>query len=78
MASRLRKDFRELLGHEARVRSVIAVPGWDIAEQSSNEHLLVNERTIVMLSGWKDESDYLMNEDVVALQAELASRCAKG
>ena len=75
MASRLRKEFRELLGHEVRVRSVIAVPGWDIAEQTSKEHLLVNERTIAMLSGWNDTSDHLMNEDVAALQAELVARC---
>jgi len=76
--SRLQKDFRELLGHNVRVRSVIAVPGWDIDEQSSDEHLLVNERTIAMLGGWKDKSDNLMNEDVAALQAELMSRCARG
>jgi hypothetical protein len=76
--SRLQKDFRELLGHRIRVRSVIAVPGWDIDEQSSDEHLLVNERTIAMLSGWNDKTDYLMNEDVTALQAELTSRCARG
>jgi hypothetical protein len=30
-----------------------------------------------MLSGWKDESDYLMNEDVITLQTALMSRCAK-
>jgi hypothetical protein len=77
MTSRLRNEFQELLGHEARVRSVIAVPGWHIAEQSSNEHLLVNERTIVKLSGRKDEYDNIMKEDVVALQTELMSRCAK-
>ena len=77
-SARLQKEFRELLGHEVRVRSVIAVPGWDIGEQSSSEHLLVNERTLSMLSGWKDNSDNLMNEDVDALQKELISRCARG
>jgi hypothetical protein len=76
--SRLQKDFRELLGHKVRVRNVIAVPGWNIDEQPSDEHLLVNERTIAMLSGWKDKTDHLMNEDVAALQAELTSRCARG
>ena len=76
--ARLQKEFRELLGHKIRVRSVIAVPGWDIGEQSCDNHLLVNERTIAMLSGWKDNTDYLMNEDVAVLQAELTSRCARG
>ena len=72
---RLQKDFRRLTGHQIRVRSVIAVPGWDIGDQTSDEHLLVNERTIAMLSGWKDNNDYLMNEDVDALHKNLTERC---
>ena len=76
--SRLQKEFRQLLGHKVRVRSVIAVPGWDIGEQSTDEYLLVSERTIAMLSGWKDNTDHLMNEDVDVLQKELTSRCARG
>jgi len=72
---RLEKEICRLLGHKIRVRSVIAVPGWDIGEQASEHHLLVNERTIAMLRGWKDQSDYLMNEDVDALQKELTARC---
>ena len=76
--TRLQKEFRDLLGHKVRVRSVIAVPGWDVGEQSDDDHLLVNERTLAMLSGWKDNSDYLMNEDVATLQQELTSRCARG
>ncbi len=73
--ARLQKEFRDLLGHPVRVRSVIAVPGWDIGEQSTDEHLLVNERTIAMLSGWNDNSDHLMNDDVEILQTELTTRC---
>jgi hypothetical protein len=76
--SRLQKELRELLGHKVRVRSVIAVPGWDIGEQSDDEHLLVNERTIAVLSGWNDKSEYLMNEDISLLQNELTSRCGRG
>jgi hypothetical protein len=75
---RLQKEFRDLVGHNVRVRSVVAAPGWDIGEQTDENHLLVNERTIAMLSGWKDNSDFLMNEDVDAIQNELASRCARG
>ena len=75
-SARLQKEFRMLLGHKVRVRSVIAVPGWDIGEQTNDKHLLVNERTIAMLSGWNDNSDYLMNEDVELLQQDLISRCA--
>ncbi len=75
--ARLEKEICRLLGHKARVRSVIAVPGWDIGEQASERHLLVNERSISMLRGWKDQSDYLMNEDVDAVQKELTARCRR-
>lgn len=75
--ARLEKEICQLLGHKIRVRSVIAVPGWDIGEQASERHLLVNERTIAMLRGWKDQSDYLMNEDVDLLQQELTARCRR-
>ena len=76
-ALRLEKEISRLLGHKVRVRSVIAVPGWNIGEQTSEKHLLVNERTIPMLRGWRDQSDYLMNEDVDALQKELTTRCRR-
>ncbi len=75
--SRLEKEVSRLLGHKVRVRSVIAVPGWNIGEQASEEHLLVNERTIPMLRGWRDQSDYLMNDDVETLQKELTARCRR-
>ena len=67
----LERDFRRLLDHRVRVRSVIAVPGWEIHEQSSEEHLIVNDRSLPMLRGWKDQADYLMNEDVDALHQML-------
>ncbi len=76
-AIRLEKEITRMLGHKVRVRSVIAVPGWDIGDQRSDKHLLVNERTIPMLRGWRDQSDYLMNEDVEALQKELTARCRR-
>lgn len=74
----LEREFRRLLDHRVRVRSVIAIPGWDIAEQSSEEHLLVNERNLAMLSGWKDQADFLLNEDVDALHKLLTTRCTRG
>ena len=72
----LEREFRRLLDHRVRVRSVVAIPGWDISDQNSEEHLLVNERNLPMLRGWKDKSDYLMNEDVDALHDLLTSRCS--
>jgi hypothetical protein len=72
----LEREFRRLLDHRVRVRSVIAVPGWEIDSQSSEEHLLVNEKSLPMLRGWKDKNDLLIDEDADALHALLASRCS--
>ena len=74
---RLEKEFSELLGHKVRVRSVIAAPGWEVVEQTNMDFLLVNERNIGMLRGWKDSSDHLMNEDVEVLTKEMTARCRR-
>jgi hypothetical protein len=76
-STRLEHDFRQLLKNSIRVRSVIAVPGWNVESQNGNGHLVVNERTLPMLRGWKDEADYLMNEDVDALHKHLTSCCKR-
>jgi hypothetical protein len=73
----LEREFRRLLDHRVRVRSVIAVPGWDLDAQGSDEHLLVNERNLPMLSGWKEQADYLLNEDAEALHKLLTSRATR-
>jgi hypothetical protein len=65
------------LKNSVRVRSVIAVPGWDVQNQNGDGHLVVNERTLPMLRGWKDEADYLMNEDVDALHKHLTLSCKR-
>jgi len=72
----LEREFRRLLDHRVRIRSVIAVPGWEVNVQSSEEHLIVNARNLPMIRGWKDQADYLMNEDVDALHEMLTSRCS--
>lgn len=69
----LEREFRRLLDHRVRVRSVIAVPGWDVQEQAGEEHLVVNDRSLPMLRGWKDQADYLMNDDLDALHAMLSA-----
>ncbi len=75
--TRLEQEFRDLLRNSVRVRSVIAVPGWHADTQSSDGHLVVNERTLPMLRGWRDEADYLMDEDVRTLQQHLTTTCKR-
>lgn len=76
-AKQLAKTLGKVVGHPIRVRPVIAVPGWEIGSQASDRFLLVNERSVGMLRGWKDENDYLMNEDVEAIHAHLAAGCPR-
>lgn len=73
----LQKQFRNETGSDIRVRSVIAVPGWDIARQNGEDHLLVNERTLPMITGWRNRSDHLLNEDVESLQGYLTQLCRR-
>ena len=74
-SARLQKELCKRTGHNIRVRSVIAVPGWDVNDQTSTNHLLVNERNLPMITGWKDQADYLMDEDVNTLQKYLTDLC---
>ena len=75
--SRLERELSVMLNHRIRIRSVIAVPGWQIHGQTSDDHLVVNENNLPMLWGWKDKADYLMDEDVQAIHEQLTSRCRR-
>ncbi|MGH8223084.1 MAG: hypothetical protein ACREQZ_08925 [Woeseiaceae bacterium] len=76
-SSQLAREIRKAVGHAIRVRPVIAVPGWEIDAQASEEYLVVNERNLAMLRGWKDSTDHLMNEDVERVQEMLTERCRR-
>jgi len=77
ICDRFARECAKLLGHDLHVRLVVAVPGWDVQAQTSRDLLVANERNISMLTGWKDERDYLMNEDVDTLHRRLDERCAR-
>jgi hypothetical protein len=71
------RQLTKALKVTVRVRTVIAVPGWEIEEQSGDAWLVVNERNLVMLRGWKDSEEYLMHEDVEQLHELLTDRCIR-
>jgi len=75
--TRLEQEFRDLLKNSVRVRSVIAVPGWHADSQTGDGHLVVNERTLPMLRGWRSEAEYLMDEDVQNLQQHRTKTCKR-
>lgn len=74
----LGRELSKVTGHPIKVRSVIAVPGWNVASSKTDQHLLVNEKTVVMLTGWTDPNTYLMDDDVERINEHLAGRCANG
>jgi hypothetical protein len=76
-ALQLASELGQPLGHAIRVRPVVVVPGWEIDAQSSDDYLVVNERNVSMLRGWKNQQEYLMNEDVEEIQKLLTSRCTR-
>ncbi len=61
-------------GEPVLVRSVIAVPGWDIRAQTSEEHLLVNESMLTMIRGWTDTRAHLLDEQVSQICSEMHER----
>lgn len=77
VSDRFAREASKQLGQPVQVRLVVAVPGWDLAAQTAADLLIANERNVTMLTGWKDERDYLMNEDVDALQRWLDQRCVR-
>jgi hypothetical protein len=76
-AQQLASMLKQQVGYAVRVRPVVAVPGWEIESQESAHYLAVNERNVAMLRGWKDEKDYLMNEDVDKIQAFLTAKSTR-
>jgi hypothetical protein len=76
-SQQLASELRKVLARDIHIRPVIAVPGWEVDLQDSDEYLLVNERNLPMLTGWKDQKDFLMNEEVDAVQKELTERCTR-
>lgn len=76
-SAQLAKEIRKVTAHTLRVRSVIAIPGWEIESQDSSDYLVVNERNVSMLTGWRDQKDYLLDEDVEAIQGMLTERCTR-
>lgn len=77
LADRFSRECGKLLGNPPHVRLVVAVPGWEVTAQGAQDLLVANERNIGMLAGWRDQRDYLMNEDVDRLQQHLDEHCAR-
>lgn len=75
-SEQLARKCRKAIGGRVHVRTVLVVSGSKIEEQPAGDFLVVNERNLVMLRGWRDRSEYLMNEDVETLHDCIAGLAA--
>jgi len=74
-AGQLSAMLSKVTTEPVKARSVIAVPGWRVGGPSQDHILLVNEKNLVMLTGWTSKESYLMDEDVEQIIKYLSNRC---
>ena len=72
----LAEELGKVVGDAVKIRSVIAAPGWNVGPSEGSGHLLVNEKTLVTLTGWTCADAYLMNEDVDRICRHLSVLCS--
>ncbi len=57
----LARELTPVVGHPVKVLSVIGVPGCQVLPTGSDQDLVVNETSCVMLVGWRVSDAYLMD-----------------
>lgn len=78
MNSALSRELSSTSHSDIKVRLVIGVPGWDIQSQGDGSLLLVNERNLPMIKGWRDTAEFLLNDVVALINSFLTARCCLG
>ena len=71
----LARELTPVVGHPVKVLSVIGVPGCQVLPAGSDQDLVVNERSCVMLVGWRVSVAYLMDEEVQKITEFLLGSC---
>ncbi|MDJ0916236.1 MAG: hypothetical protein QNJ05_00640 [Woeseiaceae bacterium] len=74
--SALSRELSACTETDIKVRLVIGVPGWEIESQGDGSLLLVNERNLPMIKGWRDTAEFLLNDVVDTINATLTVRCS--
>lgn len=74
---RLQHQMSKELGRMITLRSIVAVPGWQVQGDADGKQLVVHHRNIVMLRGWRDAREFLMDEDAETLQRWCTARCRR-
>ncbi len=71
----LARELRSVVGHPVKVLSVIGVPGCRIVPTKSDQDLVVNEKSCVMLVGWRVSDANLMDEEVEKITEFFLGSC---
>lgn len=70
----LTRELEAGLGRALTVRSVIVVPGWEVSAAEERDTLLVNQSGLTMMTGWRDQRAFLLDEEVADLERFLTAR----
>jgi hypothetical protein len=71
---RLRRELERDVSHPVNILSVIVVPGWEVETAEQGGHLLVNHVNLPVMTGWRDQQAFLMDDEVEVLERALAAR----
>ncbi|WP_405220457.1 hypothetical protein [Lentisalinibacter sediminis] len=74
LVARLTRELEAGLGRALTIRSVIVVPGWDVSSAEERDTLLVNQSALTMMTGWRDQRAFLLDEEVADLERLLTKR----
>lgn len=74
VVARLTRELEAGLGRALTVRSVIVVPGWEVSAAEERDTLLVNQSGLTMMTGWRDQRAFLLDEEVAELECLLSQR----
>lgn len=74
LVNRLARELEPGLGRALTIRSVIVVPGRDVTAADEGDVLLVNQGGLTMMTGWRDQHAFLLDEEVESLERALSQR----
>lgn len=70
--SALSRQLSALCDTRVNVRLVVGLPGWDRIQQGDDSLLIVNERTLPMIKGWRDTHEFLLNDVIETINTHIA------
>ena len=70
------QNLSGVVGHAIKVRSVIVTPGWGTTPDADAKHLLLTEKSIVIVTQWKRDDEKLMDDAIKRTVAYLRKACS--